>query len=192
VFVAIVLITINVIAQKIKFVKGDVENLIGITEYNVVFDYSNIIIANFDSEEEFLKDKMAIRDAQKIGSGEKFKHDWFTFRDSLYEPSFIEVFNDYFILKRKIKVQENSDAKYTMLINTVFVYPGYNVGVWYEDSKLKATVTVFETSIPENIIFTTKEIYVKGKATYHTGKRISNAYGMLARRIAAYLRRKTF
>jgi len=192
VFVAIVLININLIAQKIKIVTGGVENLIGVNEYNIVFDYSNITIAKFDSEEAFLKEKMQLREEYVKGSGEKFKHDWFSFRDSLYEPRFITAFNDYFSLKRKIKIQENSDAKYTMLISTVFVYPGYNVGVWYEDSKLKATITIYETNVPENIIFTTKEIYVKGKANYHSGKRISNAYGMLARRIAAYLRRKTF
>jgi len=191
-FVTIVLININLIAQKIKIVTGDVEDLIGVNEYNIVFDYSNITIAKFESEEAFLKEKIQLREEHVKGSGEKFKRDWFSFRDSLYEPRFITAFNDYFSLKRKLKVQENSDVKYTMLINTTFVYPGYNVGVWYEDSKLKATITIYETKVPENIIFTTKEIYVKGKANYHSGVRISNAYGVLSRRIAAYLRRKTF
>ena len=191
-FLTIILFTVTVNSQKLKIIKGGTETLKGVTEYNVVFDYSNITIAQYDSEEEFLKDKMKIREDNEQGAGAKFKKQWFSSRDSLYEPKFIKYFNDFFTSKIKIKVLNEGNAKYTMLINTVFIYPGYNVGVWGEESKLKATITVYETESPDNIVFTTREVYVKGKATYNSKNRIANSYIFLARRIAAYLRRKTF
>lgn len=179
-------------AQKIKLAEGSVENLMEVTEYNVVFDYSNITIANFDSEEAYLKDKMAIREAKEVGAGEQFKRDWFAFRDSLFEPKFMETFNNFFTGKVKIKIGVNEEAKYTILINTVFVYSGYNVGIWPEDSKLKATISIYETARPDKIELLSKENYVRGKATYLLGNRIANAYGLLGRRMAAFLRKKTF
>ncbi len=192
IFLIIVLFAIAVNSQKLKIIKGGLEALEGVSEYNIVFDYSNITIAQYDSEEAFLKDKMKLREDKERGAGVKFKKQWFSNRDSLYEPKFIKYFNDFFTSKTKIKVMKDGNAKYTMLINTVFVYPGYNVGVWGEESKLKATITVYEAESPDNIIFTTKEVYVKGRATYNSKNRIANSYIFLARRIAAYLRRKTF
>ena len=190
--VAFVLIGVVSNAQKIKIAEGNVESLMGVTEYNIEFDYSNITIANYDSEDEFLKNKMAIREAKEIGSGEKFKKDWFAFRDSLFEPKFIETFNKFFTGKVKIKVDKNMDAKYTILVNTFFVYSGYNVGIWPEDSKLRATISIYETGKPDKIEFLSKENYTRGKATYLLGDRIANAYGLLGRRLAAFLRKKTF
>ncbi|MET2985376.1 hypothetical protein [Aureibaculum conchae] len=193
ILITLILFAINVNSQsKIKIAEGGIDNLIGVSEYNIEFDYSNITIANFDSEEEYLKDKMAIREAKEIGSGEKFKKDWFAFRDSLFEPKFIETFNKFFTGKVKIKVGKNKDAKYTILVNTVFVYSGYNVGLWPEESKLKATIYIYETGNPDKIEFRSKENYARGRATYLLGDRIANAYGLLGRRLAAFLRKKMF
>ena len=91
-------------AQKIKVAEGDLSVLKGIDNYNIIFDYSNLNIPNYASEEEFLEDKMKIREEKKKGDGERFKQSWLSDRKKLYEPYFINHFNGYFIMKRKIKV----------------------------------------------------------------------------------------
>lgn len=194
IFLFVLCFSVGVIsnAQKIKIAEGGVENLMGITEYNVVFDYSNITIPNYESEDDYLEAKMAIRENKETGSGERFKRDWFAFRDSLYEPKFIETFNKFFTGKVKVKVGEQKDVKYTISVNTTFVYSGYNVGLWPEDSKLKAIISIYETKNPEKIEFISKENYTRGRATYLLGNRIANAYSILGRRLATFLRKKTF
>lgn len=81
-------------AQKMKVLSGNFQNLKGITEYNLTFDYSNLKIDKFDTEEAFLKDKMEKREEK--GTDEDFKKSWFADRENRYEPKFIESFNKRF------------------------------------------------------------------------------------------------
>jgi len=184
--------TVMIHSQKIKVKEGNIENLKGVDEYNVVFDYSNVKIPGYDSEELFLKDKMAKREEKLIGDGERFKKSWFDDRNNLYEPYFIKYFNEYFIMKRKIKVSKNNlDATYTILIKSEMIYPGYNVVVGWEGAKLHAIISVYETDSPENVLFTSKSFNIQGKPSYNAGVRIANTYGILGRTLAGYLRKKT-
>ncbi|HAB28515.1 MAG TPA: hypothetical protein DCE27_13045, partial [Xanthomarina gelatinilytica] len=95
-FLALLFSTSLLFSQKSKVQEGDWKNLKGITEYNLVFDYANLEIPKYDSEEDFLKDKMAKRDEKEPGTGEKFKESWFADRENRYEPKFIESFNKRF------------------------------------------------------------------------------------------------
>jgi len=66
-------------SQKVKLAEGNIKDLKGITTYNVVFDYSNLKIPHFESEEDFLKDKMDKRERLKPNTeaGERFRKSWF-------------------------------------------------------------------------------------------------------------------
>src|SRR5690606_33643886 len=77
---ALLLCTSMMFSQKVKVTEGDFKNLKGIAAYNLEFDYSNLSIPKYDSEEEFLADKMAKRDEKDPESGEKFKESWFADR----------------------------------------------------------------------------------------------------------------
>ena len=180
-------------AQKIKIKEGNIETLNGVNAYNVVFDYTNVQIPNYESEELFLKDKMAKREEKLVGDGEKFRKSWFADRENLYEPYFIKYFNEYFIKKRKITIKSNNtNAKYTMVVKTSLIYPGYNVVVAWESSKIEAIITVYESNAPDKILFSSRVIKIyQGKSSYNSGERIANSYAVLGRAFAGYLRRKT-
>ncbi len=179
-------------SQKVKIQEGNIKLLSEVDEYNVVFEYSNLEIPNYNSEEEFLEDKMTKREEKLKGDGERFKKSWFADRQNLYEPYFIKYFNDYFIMKRKIKVSKNNlSAKYTILVKTKMIYPGYNVVVAWEGAKLNAIISVYQTGSPNKVLFLTKTVNIQGKPSYNAGVRIANTYGILGRAFAGYLRRKT-
>src|SRR5690606_24674845 len=93
---ALLLCTTVMFSQKVKVTQGDFKNLKGIAAYNLEFDYSNLSIPKYKSEEEFLADKMAKRDEKDPEAGEKFKESWFADRENRYEPKFIESFNKRF------------------------------------------------------------------------------------------------
>lgn len=187
------LCTIAVSSQRIKVKTGNIKNLKGINNYNVTFDYSHLKIPNYTSEEAFLKEKKALREKILVGDGERFKKSWLDDRTNLYEPYFMEFFNDFFIKKRKIKVaKNNANAIYTILVTTELIYPGYNVGVFAQNSKLFATITVYKTDSPNIILFATKSIRIRrARPNYNGGVRIANSYGLLGETFAKYLRRKT-
>lgn len=184
--------TIIVYSQRIKTKNGNLKSLKKVNEYNLIFDYSNLQIPKYDSEEDFLKDKMAFREKRKAGDGERFKRSWFADRTNLYEPYFMNYFNDFFIKKRKIKLSKNNtNAKYTMCVKTKLIYPGYNVG-FSEGSKLIIIIKIYETKAQDTIIFSTKRIKIlNSRASFNTGVRIANSYGILGEVFAKYLKRKT-
>ncbi len=190
---ALLLCTSMVFSQKVKVTQGDFKNLKGISAYNLEFDYSNLSIPKYDSEEEFLKDKMAKRDEKNPDSGEKFKESWFSDRPNRYEPKFIESFNKRFE-DGEIKVGKDIGAEYTMKIHTTMMYAGYNVGVMRQNSKIEATVSVYKTGEPSNIIFSGDYTKVEGNGAfgmdYDSGYRISEAYAKLAKEIAANIKKK--
>ncbi|WP_106790956.1 hypothetical protein [Aquimarina sp. Aq78] len=181
-------------SQKRKDQEGSIKNLKGITAYNLVFDYENLKVDKFDTEEEFLKNKMDKREAKEAGKGERFKKSWFADRENLYEPKYIESFNKRFD-GGAVKVEKNLDgATHTMKVKTTWIYPGYNVGVMKQPSKVNATIIIYETGNPDKIIFSTKYFKVPGSnfygADYNSGYRIAESYAKLAKEMAKYILKK--
>lgn len=189
-----VLIAATTFAQKAKVLKGDFKDLKGITEYNLVFDYSDLEIPKYDNEEAFLEDKMAKREKKEAGSGEKFKASWFSDREERYEPKFVESFN-----KRYEEFQVGKDlqnAEYTMKVHTTLLYAGYNVGVMRQPSKVDAIITIYKTGSPDDVLFSVKYKKAEGNGAmgydFDSGYRISESYAKLAKTLAKTINKKAW
>jgi hypothetical protein len=182
---ALLISTSFVFSQKVNVTKGDWSDLKNITEYTLVFDYSDLEIPKYDSEEAFLDDKMAKRDEKEPGTGEAFKESWFSDRGEFYEPRFIETFNDRY-KDGLVKVDRDlGSAEYTMKIHTTLIYPGYNVGVVRQNSKIEVTVSVYKNDSPDNVLFEAEFTKVEGAGNagydFNSGQRIADAYIIFAR-----------
>lgn len=193
--ITVLLVTTSIVAQKSEVTKGDWMDLKGITEYTLEFDYSDIEIPKYDSEEAFLEDKMAKREEKEPGTGEAFKASWFSDRDEYYEPRFIETFNDRY-KDGAVKVDRDlGSAEYTMRIHTTFIYPGYNVGVVRKNSKIEVTIDVYKNDSPDNIIFSVDYTKVEGAGNggydFNSGQRIADAYIILARKVVKDMYKNT-
>ena len=81
--------------SQLKVSSGDFKNLKGISACNVIFDYKDLRVHGFDTEEAYLKEKMEKRQ-EKEGETEKFKENWYADRKKKYEPKFIEYINKRF------------------------------------------------------------------------------------------------
>ncbi len=189
------LFTVAMFGQKLKVQEGNIKNLSGITEYNLEFDYTDVQIPKYDSEEEFLADKAKKREEKEPGLGEKFKKTWFTDREEFYEPKFIESFNKRFTKGTIVNAdKENTEAEYTMLIHTTKLYAGYNVGIVRHNAEIDVIVTVFETANPDNVLFSGKYLDVQGSGAmgydFNSGYRISECYAKAAKSFAGYLKKK--
>lgn len=184
--VALLLISSVAWSQKMKVLSGDFKKLSGITEYNLVFDYEGLTVDKFKTEEDFLADKMKKREEK--GKDEAFKESWFNDRQKRYEPKFIESFNKRF--DGKVKADKNlTSAKYTMNVKTVWIHPGYNIGISRSNSKVSAIITVTETANPSNVLLSVSYDKAEGAGAfgmdYDSGYRISESYAKLAKELAA-------
>jgi len=181
-------------AQKAKVKEGSFKNLKGITEFNVVFDYTDVQVPKYKSEKEFLKDKMEKRDKKEPGTGEAFKKSWFTDREEQYEPKFIESFNKRFD-KGKMKIDRKLDtAAYTMKVHTTSLSAGYNIGISRKDAMINATITVYKNDNPEKAILVVNYTGAVGAGAhgydYDSGYRISECYAKLAKTFAKTILKK--
>ena len=191
--VLLIALAVSTFAIAQKPTQGSFAALKGITEFNVVFDYENLKVDKFKTEEDFLNDKMAKREEK--GSAEDFKTSWFADREAKYEPKFIECFNAA-SRRNGVTVQKDlSSANYTMVVKTTWIYPGYNVGVMDQPAKLKVTITVFPTNDPSNIVVSVPYLKVQSVDVmgmeYNSGSRIASAYCTLARQHAKALAKGT-
>jgi hypothetical protein len=190
-FLFIFIFWVGVTFSQQKILEGNFKNLKGISKYTVTFDYTDLQVHGFDSEEEYLKEKMEKR-AHKEGEAEKFKSDWYADRSAKYEPKFIEYFNKRFD-KGEIILAKDSNAKHTMNVKTTWIYPGYNVVAGNEPAKISAIITIFETENPTDILLKveyTRSIGLEeGMFDFDQGYRIAGAYEKLAKNIVMQLKR---
>ena len=193
ILVVALLVTTFSFSQKLKVTEGDIKNLKGIEQFDVIFDYTDVQIPKYDSEEEFLKDKMTKREEKEKGSGERFKKDWFDDRPEHYHPKFITSFNKRFD-DGEVRVTENEAAKYVMKIHTTWLYSGYNVGIVRHSAEINVEITVYSSENPDTILFKGNYKKVQGGGAfggdYDTGYRISEAYAKTAKEFAKYIKKK--
>ena len=189
-----ILITAFAFSQKVKVLDGDFKNLKGISEYNLVFDYADVQIPKFKSEEEFLKEKMEKRDKKEPGTGEIFKKSWFSDREERYEQKYIESFNKRFD-DGTVKVDRDIDsAEYTMKVHTTSLSAGYNIGISRKNAMIDATITVYKNDNPDKPVLEVKYTQAEGGGAhgydYDSGYRISECYAKLAKTFAKTILKK--
>ena len=190
----IILITFWILPTlgQIKTASGDISVLAGEKELSVSFGYDNIVIHGYSSEEEFIKDKVRIREEHNPGSGKQFEGSWFADRDTVYAPLFIKYLNYNIPKKRKISISRNNpNAKYNLHVQTLWVYPGYNVG-FSQPSKIDVSLKLYEIANPENIVWKSKlPIRIKAKvAPFKRELRIGAAYVALATKMSWLLKKE--
>ena len=190
--ILVLLFTTMVFSQR-KVTEGSFKSIQGISSFNLEFDYEGVMIPNYDSEEEFLADKMKKREDKKPGDGERFKKEWFADRQERYEPRFIGNFNKI-MEKRGVQVGVDVGSEYTMIVKTTLIWPGYNIVIGRMNSKLSATISVYKNDNPSELLVSGTYKKVEGGPMskgrdFHSGDRIAQAYQSLAFWVARSIRK---
>jgi len=184
-----------IMAQKTEVLAGSFENLKGITEYNLVFDYNGLIVDGIP-EDEFLNYRIKEQDYKNSleENAKLFKANWHSYKESHFAPKFIASFNKRF--DGKVKADRNlTTAKYTGTVKATYMHPGY---AGSGDSPVtNATLTITETANPANVLlvytFTMeknvpKELFY-GSYAHDAGKIIGENYSKFAKMFAADLKK---
>ncbi|HNW68805.1 MAG TPA: hypothetical protein PKI01_00255 [Bacteroidales bacterium] len=174
-------------AQDIDLVSGDITILIGQPTISVSFVYDGMDVAGL-TEDYYLKQKRG--EFRKAADADKFVAKWKSDFKDKHEPKFIEQFN-LGMRKLKLKAEKEGDSKYTMIVTTNKIEPGFyaSSGGINRDTYVNLTVNFVETENPENILATIKSEKVIGKSDNSVEMkdqqaRIANAYGESASKIA--------
>ena len=201
-------VTIISFSQKLKVLEGDFKNLKGVKEYNLVFDYSNLKVAGYRTEEGFLKEIVNVKEKNELGLGMRFKNSWFSNRANIYEPSFIKSFNEYF-KKGEVKISKDlNNPEYTIKVQITNMYIGYYVDVYIKETKMDAIITVYKSNSPSDFLLLSEVNGIIGKYggnkklfpdietplkgfEYYSGERIEQVYWLFGKYFAKRLRMGT-
>ncbi|RUT68461.1 hypothetical protein D0817_21380 [Flavobacterium cupreum] len=170
-------------AQRYQIYEGGFENIKEIKSFTVAFDYENIQVHGFDSEEDFLKEKMEKRKSNPEKAA-AFRRDWFSNRDQYYNPAFINYFNNYF---KKGERKIVTDSPCLMKVNLTWIYPGYAL----EPAKLSATIEFIDTINSKKLLVIHFEKVIgmeKKTIEINEYERVIGAFEKLAKNLAIQLK----
>jgi hypothetical protein len=191
---ALFALTLNVFAQA-KLISGDMKVLKGQSEVILQYDYSKMGVGKYDNADQYTSEKVAEMNKKKEGSGDAWLEKWTSDRTERFQPSFRKYFNGEahsFNLSGK---DDSPNAKYTLIIHTIFMEPGFNVSMVTSFAKKPAYIDVqvdlVETANPGTLLGTVemKKIQSKnmGGYDYDTGIRLESCYERAGEYFGKYL-----
>ncbi len=143
-----------VMAQKTKIESGDFKFLSGVKEVNVEFDYSNLKLMKENLTEEQYVTNRATELNEKKGVGDIWKKKWQGSKEMIWNPKFLELIN---VVSSKentnISFQEGlTSAKYTLIVEVVWIYPGWDVAMMKQPAKVTTNLKIVETANRSNTL----------------------------------------
>ena len=192
-------ITIFSFGQKMKVQKGgDFSFLKGQKEINVEFVYDNMTIYNDNkTNEEYMKERSAKLEEKSRGVGKAWEKKWIASRELIYAPKFLELVNKY-LKKEKIDAfffQDLTEAKYTLIVETVWIYPGYNAGVMKKGAKVSTILKFVETANRDKVLLEITASKAPGDSymgTYSNEDRIGEGYAKTGKSLIGLLLKKAY
>lgn len=168
-------------------VKGDLAFLKGDSSINITFVYDKLTVGNEGKEANYIKKKKAEKDAKEPGKGDEWEKSWLGDRKKHYEPKFIELFSKY----SELKVGEDVPAKYTMVVETKFIEPGYNVGISSGSAVVNIEISIYDPANMKKALCKILMDEVKGgRGQFDAGMRIGEAYAKAGKEMGKLVDKK--
>lgn len=181
----------NIQARGIVLKSGNLSVLKSEKKINVQFDYSNMTVGKDLSEEEYVNRKVSEHNAKEKGKGDKWKAAWISARKERYQPKFIELFNKESEKTMRTISDNASDAKYTIIVKTVYTEPGFNIGIMRQPARVNFVFLVVETSNPANVAAELNVDGVPGAQAmgydFDAGSRLAESYAKGGKMLAKFL-----
>lgn len=186
----------SVSAQKIVKKSGDMKFLKGQKAIDLKFDYEKMGVGKFNTEEEYINEKVTEHNKKETGKGDKWKDGWINAREKHYEPKFEELANKYLEKYSVSIVKDNSAAKTTCIVKTTFIEPGFNVGVMKKPAFCNYEFLFYDNSSPDKILAKLQLTNVPGSQMsgydFDASARISESYAKAAKILAKYLEKEVY
>ncbi len=173
-------------AQKVKTTSGSDDILKPESSINIEFNYDNISVGKYKNEQDYVTAKTEEYNKKEAGKGDSWAASWKNDKQSRFEPKFIELFKD------NSGMSILTDAKYTMIVKTVSIEPGWNIGISRKNAQIDLEIWIVETANKSNKLATFTIDNVPGGTAFgydfDTGLRISEAYAKAGKSLGKSLK----
>ncbi len=179
--------SITAFGQKIKLVDGDLSPLKGQTSVGLEMTYNGTRVGKFEKEADYIAQKKSDYNEKEPGKGDNWAKSWEDDKTSRYKPRFTEMFTE-----RAFPIKD--DSKYTVIFNTTFIEPGFNVGVMRRNAMINGEALIVETANKSHVIAKITLEKAPGRTfggyDYDTGLRIQESYAMAGRELGKFIKSK--
>ncbi len=186
-FTGAVMVAVSAHAQKVKVIEGKIPDLKDEKSINIELTYNNVAVGKYDREADYIAAKKEEYNAKEAGTGDTWAIKWVDDREERFRPRFIELFSKYSGLT------EDANARYTIIFNTSFVEPGYNVGVARRNAHINGEAVIVETANKNNVLARISVTKAPGGtmfgADFDTGLRIGETYATAGRGLGRTLKK---
>ncbi len=138
-------------AQKLKLVDGELDYLKNQKLLRVEFTYDNLKVGKM-SEEDYVAKKVKDYNKKEDGQGDEWKEKWESDKEEAYPDFFIRMFN-MLMGNGQVVLNENAfDADYTIVVNTSFIEPGFDIGFQSKRAYTNMEVRIVSKDDPEKTL----------------------------------------
>lgn len=170
--------------------KGKYTFLEGETSLKVAYEYDNMKVGKQLDEEEYVADKVAEANKKEAGKGDEWKKGWLDSREARYQPKFEALINQE-LEKTKITVSENTEeAKYLLIVKTVYTEPGFHVGVMKKAASVNFVFVFVEIATGKEVATYTLDGVPGSQAMgydFDVGSRIAESYAKAGKMLGSYI-----
>lgn len=176
-------------SQKITVLEGSLKALKGESILNVQYDWSEIAVGKFAKESEYLDKKVAEYNEKEKGRGDKWRESWNGDKTGRFQPEFEKLFNKY-TGKLGLYMGNEKASKYTAIVKTTFIEPGFNIYVTKKPASVDLKITIVETDNPDKVVAILVSKGNPGRTygmnDFDTGIRISESFALAGKKLAAF------
>ncbi|MEC3906087.1 hypothetical protein VOI54_03600 [Tamlana sp. 2201CG12-4] len=187
-----------VYSQKMKVENGGFDFIKDQKEINVEFVYDNMKInkKNLTNDEYVQEHAADLEEKKGKGEGKAWKKSWIASREIIYAPKFLELMNQDLYEEKGISFKKDlSNAKYTLIVETVWVYPGWNVAVMRQPAKVTTLLKFVETANRDNVVLEITSKNAPGNrfgGTFSNEDRIGEGYAKTGKTLSKLIMKKAF
>ncbi|PJJ07503.1 hypothetical protein CLU83_0677 [Flavobacterium sp. 1] len=195
---ALLLVSSIMTAQDMDVVKGDFGFIKDQKEVNVEFDYSKLTLLKEKlTEEKYVANRVKELNEKSKNNGDIWKKKWVGSKDQIWNPKFLELMNVIFNKEGKdVTFQEGlTAAKYTLIVEAVWVYPGWDAGVMKQAAKVSTNLKFVETANKSNVLLEIASEEAPGDQwgnNYSNESRIGEGFAKTAKSLAKLLVKKAY
>lgn len=187
----------SIYSQKIKIEQGGFDFIIGQKDVNVEFNYDNMKLMKENlTNKEYITQRSADLEQKARGKGKTWEKKWNSSRELIWNPKFLELINKYLGKDEDMYFAEDQpDAKYTLIVETVWLYPGWDAGIMKQHAKVSTILRFVETANKENVLLEVSCDKSPGDQwgnNYSNESRIGEGYAKTGKTLARLILKKAF
>ncbi len=184
-------------AQKLKVQQGGFDFIKGQKEINVQFVYDNMRLMKDNlTNDEYVAKRSENLEEKSRGKGTTWKKTWESSRELIWQPKFLELMNKYLGNDEDIYfAEELSETTYTLIVETVWLYPGWDAGIMKQPAKVSTNLKFVETATPENVLLEVSSTNAPGDQwgnNYSNESRVGEGYAKTGKSLAKLIAKKAF